>query len=122
MYYQIYEVMVSISTGDMVHFSMHLLNRNSLTHKTSSIGVNKSNIFLKSFEQFRRLGLSSRLFSIWQPAPITQEPIMSSFQCYIFLKGRIENYKDQLHKIDRSRYIIISLKSLKGLELVSSPQ
>ena len=50
---------------------------------------------------------------------------MSSFQCLIFLKGwirGIENGKYQLLKIDRSHYIVISLKLQKGLELVSSPQ
>ena len=50
---------------------------------------------------------------------------MSSFQCFIFLKGeygRIRNGKYQLLKTDRSRYIVIALKSWKGLELVSSLQ
>ena len=39
---------------------------------------------------------------------------MSSFQCLIFLKGdsgRIKNGEDQLPKINRSRYIVMSLKS-----------
>ena len=35
---------------------------------------------------------------------------------------RIKNGKYQLLKIDRSTYIIISLKSWKGVELVSSLQ
>ena len=48
--------------------------------------VNKVNIFLKSFKQFGEVGLSSRLFSIYQSAPITEEPIMSSFQCLIFFE------------------------------------
>ena len=51
------------------------------------IDVNKGNIFLKSFEQFGGLKLISRLFWILQPAPITQESIMWSFQCLLFLKG-----------------------------------
>ena len=49
---------------------------------------------------------------------------MSSFQCFMFNSeyGGIKNGEYQLLKIDRSGYIVISLKSEKGLELVSSFQ
>ena len=72
MIYQICDVMMSISTWDKAHFWIYLLNHNSVTHQTWSIGRYKGNIFLKSWEWFGGLGLSSRPFSIYQPVPITQ--------------------------------------------------
>ena len=43
------------------------------------IGRSKGNNFQESFEQFGRLGLSFSSFSIKQPVPITQQPVMSRF-------------------------------------------
>ena len=41
MIYQIYDVMMSISTSDRVHFLIHLLNHNSLSHQTWQINTYK---------------------------------------------------------------------------------
>ena len=40
------------------------------------IDISKGSNFQESLKQFRELGLSSRTFSIKQPAPSTPEPIM----------------------------------------------
>ena len=48
----------------------------STTHDVTKLGqlidINKGNNFQESFEQFGGLGLSSRSFSIYQPAPVTR--------------------------------------------------
>ena len=38
------------------------------------------------FEQFGGLGLSSRSYSIYQPASITQQPILPRFQYLLFFE------------------------------------
>ena len=64
MIYQICDIMMSINTWDRVHFWIYILHRNSLSQQTWSIDISKVYSFLKLFEQFRGLGLSSRSFSI----------------------------------------------------------
>ena len=73
----------------------------------------KDNIFLKSFVGFG----GPFQFS-------NQLQLLNNQSCQVssVLKRRIKNDKYQLLKSDRSRYIVISLKSQKGLELVSSLQ
>ena len=70
----------------------------STTNKNLKLGQYKGNNFQESFEQFGGLVLSSRYFSIWQPAPINQQLIMSRFQCSIFFlkerHGTIKNIKN----------------------------
>ena len=51
------------------------------------IDLNKCNNFLESFEQFGRLGLSSRSFSIEQPASITKQPCQDSI-VWFFWRGK----------------------------------
>ena len=53
----IYQIMISISTSDRVHFLIYLLNHDLLTHQTWSIDRYKEgDIFLKSLERFGALG------------------------------------------------------------------
>ena len=63
MIYQICDMM-SINTRDRVHFWIYILHRNSLSQQTWSIDISKVYSFLKLFEQFRGLELSSRSLSI----------------------------------------------------------
>ena len=43
-------------------------------------------------------------FSIWQPAQVTQYPIMSRFQCFIFLKKQIrDNQKFYMSTIEHGQ-------------------
>ena len=54
MIYQMYDVMMSISTGDTVHFWIYLLNRNSLSHQTYRYKQEQqfSGIFLNDLEDW----------------------------------------------------------------------
>ena len=64
MIYQICDIMMSINTWDRVHFWIYILHCNSESQQTWSIDISKVYSFLKLFEQFRGLELSSRSFSI----------------------------------------------------------
>ena len=114
---------MSISTWDMVHFSIYLLNLKPLTHQTwSTDKCKEGQYFSEIFWAIQKTG--AKLQSLFNLATCSNYSRTNyvKFPVLHFLKGRIENCKYQLHKIDRSRYIVISLKSLKGLELVSSSQ
>ena len=88
--YQICDIMVSISTWDRVDFWICLLNHNSLCHQTSSI--DRYNLAQYFYEIFWTIWSNrakfQALFSLLT-FRITQQSIMSSFQCFIFLKGWI---------------------------------
>ena len=63
--YQIFDVMMRISTWEKVHFRKYLLNHRWLSRQTwAIIDISQGNNFPESFEQFGGLGLSSRSFSI----------------------------------------------------------
>ena len=73
MIYLISDVTMSISTWDRKQFWIYLLNHNSYVIKLDQlIDVNKGINFQKSFEKSEGLQLSSRSFSIQQPAPFSQ--------------------------------------------------
>ena len=63
------------------------MNHNSLTKLGQLKDISKGSIFLRYVERFGGLRLSYSLFSIYEPAPITRSPVMSTFQSFIFLKG-----------------------------------
>ena len=83
MIYQIYDVMMSISTWDRVHFWIYILNQTSLVHQIGQlIDIKNGNNFQESFDQFGGLELRSKSFSIYQPAPITNYARISVFHFY----------------------------------------
>ena len=74
--------------------------------------------FYEIFEWFGGLELSFRLFQFSNLLQLLKNQL-----CHVSsVIGRIEHGKYQVPKIDRSCYITLSLKSQKGLGLVSCPQ
>ena len=63
--------MMTISTRNRVHFQIYHLNHISSRHQTRSIdSYQQGQYFQESFEQFVGKVLSSRSFSIYQPAQL----------------------------------------------------
>ena len=120
MIYQICDVTVSISPWGRVHFWIILLNHNSLIHQTWSIDRYKQGQYF-----------SEIFWTIWRTGA-TFQAVFILATCtnyltnYVKVSGvewkRIKNGKYQSLKNNRSRYIIISLKLKKGLNLLSSFQ
>ena len=129
MIYQICDVTVSISPWGRVHFSIYLSNHNSLIHQTWSIDRYKQGqYFSEIFWTIWRTGATFQAVFILATCTnyLTNYVKVSGFVClFFFWKGewkRIKNGKYQSLKNNRSRYIIISLKLKKGLNLLSSFQ
>ena len=67
-FYQICDVMMSVSTWDRVPFWICLLNHNSWSHKLGQvIDISKANNYQEFFKHLRGPGLSSRSCSIYLP-------------------------------------------------------
>ena len=63
MFYQIFDVMMSIITRDMVHFYIYLLNHNSLTHQTWSIDrCKQGQYFSEIFWAIQKTGAKVQAF------------------------------------------------------------
>ena len=127
MIYQIRDVMMSISARDRMHFWIYLLKHNSLSNQTWPIDIYKQGKY------FSRI-----LWTIWRTGAKFQV-LFSLITCYNYSitsydkipvfhffekvnKETIKNGKCELLKMVISRYIVILIKSWKGLELVSSLQ
>ena len=126
MIYKIYDVMMSVNTCDRMYFWIFILSRNSLTHETWSIDKYKQEKYFS--EIFWTIWRTRAKFQALQFSNLLQLlnnelcQVSSASFYWMSEQERIKNGKYQLLKIDRSTYIIISLKSWKGLELVSSLQ
>ena len=109
----------------MVHFSIYLLNHNSLRHQSWSIDrCKQGQYFSEIFWTIQKTGAKFQtLFNLATCSNYSRTNYVKFQVLYLFWKGEygiIENGKYQLLKTDSSRYI--SLKPQKGLEIVSSPQ
>ena len=112
---------------DRVHFWVYLLNCNPLIHQTWSVDRYKQGqYFSEIFWMTWRTGTKYQALSYLANCSNYSITNLVKFPVFhVFWKGewrRIKNSKYQLLKIDRSRYIIISSKSSKHLELVPSLQ
>ena len=107
---------MSIITVDRAYFWIYLLNHNSLTHQTWSINRYKH----RQYFVWRTGAKFQVLFSF---VTCTSYSITNYFKFPVFhFLELLNSFFFQLLDIDRSHYIVIPLKLLRGLELVSSLQ
>ena len=94
------ESVMSINALDKVHFSIYLLRHDSLTHQTWLID---------SYQQGQYF--SEIFWMIWRTGAKFQAFFNLATCCNCSITNIIKNGKYQLINIDRSHYIVISLKS-----------
>ena len=116
---------MSISTLDKVHFWLYLLNHNSLSHQTWPIyrykqGQQFSAIFWTIWKTRAKFQV---LFNFSHLLQLLNNQLSQDFKVSIFGKVNKRHFKNgncQLFTMARFHNIVILIKSLMGLELVSS--
>ena len=119
---QICDVMMSISTRGKVHFWIYLLNYNSLSHQTWSIDrCKQGQWFSEIFWTIWRTGFKFQVFSHLLTS--SNDSVMNyvKFPVFHFFE-KVNKGHLKMEKMPKYCYCVTVIKSLKGLQLVSSLQ